>query len=98
MSLALLARSRRSVNTIRTQSRVTASSAVVMLASAQAEATRAMKDGDGPGLFGVLLHQYRTAAGLSQDELAELAGLSRLGISNLERGERRLPHPATVRC
>jgi predicted ATPase/transcriptional regulator with XRE-family HTH domain len=52
---------------------------------------------NGPGLFGVLLSQCRAAAGLSQEELAELAGLSRRGISNLERGERRLPHPATVR-
>src|ERR1051326_7303506 len=51
----------------------------------------------GPGLFGMLLSQYRAAAGLSQEELAELAGLSRRGISNLERGERRLPHLATVR-
>jgi transcriptional regulator with XRE-family HTH domain len=47
--------------------------------------------------FGVLLQQYRLAAGLSQEELAERAGLSRRGISDLERGERRLPHPATVR-
>src|ERR1051326_1377364 len=51
----------------------------------------------GPGLFGMLLSQYRAAAGLSQEELAERAGLSRRGISDLERGERRLPHVATVR-
>jgi predicted ATPase/transcriptional regulator with XRE-family HTH domain len=67
-----------------------------MLAAAhQAVARLAMSD--GPGAFGLLLSQYRAAAGLSQEELAELAGLSRRGISNLERGERRLPHPATVR-
>jgi hypothetical protein len=36
-------------------------------------------------------------AGLSQEELAERAGLSQRGISDLERGRRRLPHPATVR-
>jgi predicted ATPase/DNA-binding CsgD family transcriptional regulator/DNA-binding XRE family transcriptional regulator len=47
--------------------------------------------------FGVLLQQCRLAAGLSQEELAERAGLSRRGISDLERGERRSPHPATVR-
>src|SRR5712692_10102180 len=47
--------------------------------------------------FSELLQSYRAAAGLSQDELAERAGLSRRGISDLERGERRLPHPATVR-
>jgi len=50
-----------------------------------------------PELFGVLLHQYRESAALSQEELAERAGLSRRGISDLERGERRLPHVATVR-
>src|SRR5918911_509574 len=47
--------------------------------------------------FGALLQQYRAAAGVSQEELAERAGLSRRGISDLERGERRSPHPATVR-
>jgi predicted ATPase/transcriptional regulator with XRE-family HTH domain len=52
---------------------------------------------DRPGPFGILLQQYRAAAGLSQEELAARAGLSRRGISDLERGERRLPHPATVR-
>jgi transcriptional regulator with XRE-family HTH domain len=46
--------------------------------------------------FGVLLQQYRLAAGLSQKELADRSGLSRRGISDLERGERRSPHPATV--
>src|SRR5215468_2955157 len=47
--------------------------------------------------FGALLQQYRVAAGFSQEELAERAGLSRRGISDLERGQRRVPHPATVR-
>src|SRR5690349_5739757 len=56
-----------------------------------------MPRADGPGAFGALLQEYRAAAGLSQEELAELAGLSRRGISNLERGERRRPDPATVR-
>jgi non-specific serine/threonine protein kinase len=37
------------------------------------------------------------AAGLSQEELAERAGLSRRGISDLERGARRTPYPATLR-
>jgi transcriptional regulator with XRE-family HTH domain len=48
-------------------------------------------------LFGELLQDYRAAAGLSQKELAVRAGLSRRGISDLERGQRRVPHPATVR-
>ena len=52
---------------------------------------------DGPGSFAALLRQYRANAGFSQEELAELAGLSRRGISGLERGERRWPHQATVR-
>lgn len=43
------------------------------------------------------LQGHRVAAGFSQKELAERAGLSRRGISDLERGERRSPHPATVR-
>lgn len=33
----------------------------------------------------MLLQQYRQAAGLSQEELAERAGLSARGISDLER-------------
>src|SRR5947199_8337255 len=52
---------------------------------------------DRPRPFAALLQQYRAAAGFSQEELAERAGLSRRGVSDLERGERRLPHPDTVR-
>jgi transcriptional regulator with XRE-family HTH domain len=52
---------------------------------------------DGRGPFGSRLRQYRAAAGLSQEELAERAGLSKRGISYLEHGQRRSPHPATVR-
>jgi predicted ATPase len=37
------------------------------------------------------------AASLSQKELAERSGLSQRGISDLERGLRRAPRPATVR-
>jgi predicted ATPase/DNA-binding XRE family transcriptional regulator len=56
-----------------------------------------MATGCGPGAFGVQLHRHRVAAGLSQEELAARAGLSRRGITDLERGARRTPHPATVR-
>ena len=56
-----------------------------------------MATSDGPKPFRVLLQQYRAAAGLSQAELAERASLSRRGISDLERGARRSPQPATVR-
>src|SRR5260221_979702 len=52
---------------------------------------------DRPGPLGALLQRLRAAAGLSQEELAKRAGLSRRGISDLERGARRTPYPATVR-
>jgi len=48
-------------------------------------------------LFGELLRRYRVAAGLSQEALAEAAGLSPRAISALERGERRAPQQETVR-
>ena len=47
--------------------------------------------------FGALLRRQRTAAGLSQGELAERAGLSRRGIADLERGARRFPYGDTLR-
>jgi transcriptional regulator with XRE-family HTH domain len=46
--------------------------------------------------FGDLLRRYRLAAGLTQEELAELAGLSVRGLSDLERGARRAPRRETV--
>ena len=50
-----------------------------------------------PSSFGELLKRYRTAAGLTQEELAERAGLSTRGVQDLERGVRRNPHPDTNR-
>ena len=47
--------------------------------------------------FADVLRQLRTAAALSQEELAERAGVSLRGISDLERGVRRSPHLITVR-
>ena len=47
--------------------------------------------------FSAVLRQLRTSAALSQEELAERAGLSPRGISDLERGVRRAPHLTTVR-
>jgi transcriptional regulator with XRE-family HTH domain len=38
---------------------------------------------NGPAQFSALLQRYRLAAGLSQEELAKRAGLSRRGISDL---------------
>jgi transcriptional regulator with XRE-family HTH domain len=46
--------------------------------------------------FAHLLLRYRRSAGLTQEQLAELAHLSVRGISNLERGVRRLPQRSTV--
>jgi predicted ATPase/class 3 adenylate cyclase/transcriptional regulator with XRE-family HTH domain len=46
--------------------------------------------------FGALLRRLRQAAGLTQEELAERAGLSRRGINDLERGARLLPRKDTV--
>jgi predicted ATPase/DNA-binding XRE family transcriptional regulator len=47
--------------------------------------------------FSQVLRQLRTAASLSQETLAERAGVSLRGISDLERGVRRAPHLTTVR-
>ena len=47
--------------------------------------------------FGPLLRRRRLVAGLSQEELAERAGLSARGISALETGYRATPRPETVR-
>jgi predicted ATPase/DNA-binding CsgD family transcriptional regulator/DNA-binding XRE family transcriptional regulator len=48
--------------------------------------------------FGEHLRRYREAAGLTQEELAERAGLTGKAISALERGERRRPYPQTIRA
>jgi non-specific serine/threonine protein kinase len=47
--------------------------------------------------FGELLRHYRVAARLTQEALAERAGLSTRGIADLERGARLVPHPDTLR-
>lgn len=46
--------------------------------------------------FGELLRGFRRARGLTQDDLAELAGLSQRAVSDLERGLRRAPYADTV--
>lgn len=46
--------------------------------------------------FGALLREFRVAAGLSQDALAERAGMSADGISALERGVNRTPQRETL--
>jgi predicted ATPase/transcriptional regulator with XRE-family HTH domain len=51
---------------------------------------------DLPG-FGDLLRRHRTAAALSQEELAERAGVSVRALSDLERSVHRAPRLETVR-
>jgi predicted ATPase/transcriptional regulator with XRE-family HTH domain len=55
---------------------------------------------DPPGpiqqTFGTLLRRYRLAAGISQERLAEQAGLSVQALSALENGRRRAPYRHTV--
>jgi len=51
---------------------------------------------EAPG-FGPLLRRHRVAAGLTQEALAEAAGLSSRAVRALEGGERRAPHRDTVR-
>jgi predicted ATPase/transcriptional regulator with XRE-family HTH domain len=46
--------------------------------------------------FGSLLRSYRRIAGITQEELAERAGISADTISNLERGVAHVPHKETV--
>ena len=47
--------------------------------------------------FGARLRYLREAAGLTQEALAERAGLSLNAIGALERGDRRHPYPRTIR-
>ena len=55
--------------------------------------------GDGrTNTLGAVLRALREAAGLSQEELAERAGLSPHAISALERGTRTRPYPHTLRA
>jgi non-specific serine/threonine protein kinase len=46
--------------------------------------------------FGELLREYRRAAGLTQEELAERAGVSPRSISELERGGAHVPRRDTI--
>ena len=57
-----------------------------------------MSSGSGETqLFGARLRTARLAAGISQEELAERAGLSVRAIGDLERGRTRRPYPRTLR-
>lgn len=48
--------------------------------------------------FGALLRTLRLRALLTQEELAERAGLTVNAVGSLERGVRRRPYPHTVRA
>ena len=50
----------------------------------------------GPPEFGTLLRSFRLTAGLSQEALAERAGMSAHGVSALEWGYRRTPQRGTL--
>jgi predicted ATPase/DNA-binding XRE family transcriptional regulator len=52
----------------------------------------------GPGPLAGLLRSARLRAALSQEELAARSGLTAKAVSALERGERRRPHPHTLRA
>jgi predicted ATPase/DNA-binding XRE family transcriptional regulator len=52
---------------------------------------------EAPPAFGELLRRLRSAAGLSQEDLAGRSGVSRNGISDLERGLYQAPRFETVR-
>ena len=49
-----------------------------------------------PTVFGERLRALRLAARLTQEELAERAGLTAAGLSAIERGIRKRAYPRTV--
>jgi tetratricopeptide (TPR) repeat protein/transcriptional regulator with XRE-family HTH domain len=51
-----------------------------------------------PEAFGAALRRLRERVGLTQEQLAERAGLSTRAIRGLERGERLHPYPHTIRA
>jgi tetratricopeptide (TPR) repeat protein/transcriptional regulator with XRE-family HTH domain len=53
--------------------------------------------GEPPVAFAGLLRQLRAGAGLTQEELAEAAGVSLRSVSDLERGRVGIPQKETVR-
>jgi tetratricopeptide (TPR) repeat protein len=50
------------------------------------------------GAFGELVRRHRLAAGLTQEEVAERAGLSARTIANMERGRTARPYRRSVRA
>ena len=56
-----------------------------------------MTDEPAPTAIGLKLRQFRTSAGLSQEALSEVSGVSVRTISDLERGQRASAHLETIR-
>lgn len=56
-----------------------------------------MREDVDPGSFGSILRQYRSAAGLTQEELARQSGLSVRAVSDMERGRTTRPYARTLR-
>jgi transcriptional regulator with XRE-family HTH domain len=54
-----------------------------------------MRQSSDVASFGAVLRAHRLRLGLTQEVLAERAGLSRRGIADLERGARSAPYPHT---
>src|SRR5262249_59547647 len=57
---------------------------------------RCQMEGTQRETFGSLLRRHRRAAGLTQQELAERAGISEDTISNIERGVPHVPRRETL--
>ncbi len=57
-----------------------------------------MTEERGAGAFAGTLRRLRESRSLTQEELAERAGVTAKAIGALERGERRRPYPHTVRA
>jgi predicted ATPase/DNA-binding XRE family transcriptional regulator len=53
---------------------------------------------EGAAPFGQQLRRLRDAAGLTQAELAERAGISEKAVGALESGRRQRPYPSTIRA
>ena len=53
-------------------------------------------EADQPQRWGEMLRHYRGRAGLTQEQMAERAGLSTRGVQDLESGRSRTPHAATL--
>jgi transcriptional regulator with XRE-family HTH domain len=67
------------------------------LTSSEDGAGRGGRCRSGCNLVGALLRHHRVAAGLTQEGLAELSGLSVRAISNIERARTASPYPTSMR-